>query len=144
MEDTTRSLSRVLQKARSDEEEESFVEAHAGGYTELHTFLNDIMAKKGISVSELIAGSGINRNYIYNILNGQRKNPGRDKVLALCIGLGAGFADTNRALELVRLAPLYPRDERDIRIALALNRGVTKVTLVNLMLEEKGLPPLDI
>ena len=143
--DTTRSLSKKLEKVRNAADAEAFVDAHAGtGVKDLHTFLNTLIAEKGIAVTDLIEKSGINKNYIYNILNGERKNPGRDKVIALCIGIGAGFSATNQALELVRHAPLYPKDERDIRIAVAINSGVGSVTKVNMMLEENGLAPLDI
>lgn len=39
---------------------------------------------------------------------------------------------------------LYAKDERDIWIAVALNREIGDVLKVNLMLEEKGVASLDI
>ena len=102
------------------------------------------MAEKEMSIPELIDRSGISKNYIYNILGGERINPSRDKVIAICIGLGASFSQTNKALELVKHSALYPRDERDARIAIAINQGTVKVTDVNIMLEQYGLPPLDV
>ncbi len=141
--ETTRSLSKKLQDIRKESEAEQFIEQHTNGGT-LHGFLNELLAEKAITVPELIERSGISRNYIYNILGGERANPGRDKVLAICIGLGASFSQTNRALELVRHSALYPKDERDARIAIAINRGTTSVTDINIMLESNGLPPLDV
>jgi transcriptional regulator with XRE-family HTH domain len=102
------------------------------------------MAAQNITIPELIAASGVSRNYIYNILSGERSNPSRDKVIAICIGLRASFVQINRALELVKHSALYPRDERDARIAIAVNQGVTTVTEVNLMLERYGLQPLEV
>lgn len=141
--DTTRSLSKKLQHIRDANEAESFIEKHSSN-SSLHGFLNELLAEKDISIPELIDRSGISRNYIYNILGGERSNPSRDKVLAICIGLGASFSQTNKALELVKYSPIYPRDERDARIAIALNNGIKSVTDVNIMLEKNGLPPLDV
>ena len=141
--DTTRSLSRKLQTISDDKDAELFIKEHSGHNT-LHSFLNELMAAKEVGIPELIDRSGISKNYIYNILGGERANPGRDKVIAICIGLGASFSQTNRALELVKHSALYPRDERDARIAIAINQGLHNVTDVNIMLEQNGLQPLDV
>lgn len=141
--DTTRSLSKKLQNIRDDSEAEQFIRNHSD-IVSIHSFLNGLMADNNITVPELIKRSGISRNYIYNILGGERTNPGRDKIIAICIGLGASFSQINRALELVKHSALYPKDERDARIAIAVNQGIKSVTEVNLMLEKNGLRPLDV
>lgn len=141
--DTTRSLSKKLQNISDDSEAEQFIRNHSD-IVSIHSFLNGLMADNDITVPELIKRSGISRNYIYNILGGERTNPGRDKIIAICIGLGASFSQINRALELVKHSALYPKDERDARIAIAVNQGIKSVTEVNLMLEKNGLRPLDV
>ena len=141
--ETTRSLSKKLQNIKDDKEAEQFIKDHSDAGT-LHGFLNGLMAEKDITIPELIESSGISRNYIYNILSGKRTNPSRDKVIAICIGLGATFSQTNRALELVKHSAIYPKDERDARIAIAINQCVKNVTDVNITLEKNGLKPLDV
>lgn len=141
--ETTRSLSKKLQAIKDEKEAEQFVKSHSD-LISIHSFLNGLLADKNITVPELIERSGISRNYIYNILGGERTNPSRDKVIAICIGLGASFSQINRALELVKHSALYPKDERDARIAIAVNQGVKSVTEINLMLEKNGLKPLDV
>lgn len=141
--DTTRSLSKKLQSIRDDCSGEEFIRNHSKTQT-LHGFLNSLMAEQELTIPELIDRSGVSRNYIYNILSGERSKPSRDKVIAICIGLRASFSQINRALELVKYSALYPRDERDARIALAVNQGVKSVTEVNLILEKNGLRPLDV
>ena len=136
-------LSRRLQRIKTELTEERFIKKYANK-ERLHEYINSLMAGKGVTVSELVERSGINRNYIYNILNGDRRSPSRDRVIAICIGLGAGFEETNRALELVRHAALYPRDERDVRIAVCINRGVNNVREVSEILAGHGLEPLGI
>jgi hypothetical protein len=59
-------------------------------------------------------------------------------VLALCIGAGMNYSQTQRALEISGLAPLYPKNERDVRIAIAINHGLDNVMEVNDILYEFG------
>lgn len=142
---TTRSLSRVLENIRDSGEAEDFAAAYGKEQPQhFYQYLNEIIAEKNLKVSQVIAASGISKNYAYNILNGDKKNPGRDKVIALCIGTSMNYSQTQRALELAKVAPLYPKDVRDIRIAVAINTGVDSVTRLNLLLDEYGLAPLDV
>lgn len=142
---TTRSLSRVLEKISDPREAEEFAAAYGKDSPEyFYQYLNEMIASKGLKVSQVITASGISKNYAYNILNGDKKNPGRDKIIALCIGASMNYSQTQRALELAKAAPLYPKDARDIRIAVAINTGVGSVMQLNLLLDEYGLSPLDV
>jgi transcriptional regulator with XRE-family HTH domain len=143
-EETTRSLSKRLQNVKTTAEANTFVEAQATNREAFHEMLQAQLCRKGMEIKDLLEHSNVSRNYIYNILNGERTRPGRDHVLALCIGSGMNFTETNRALESLKLAPLYPRDERDVRIAVCINQGICDVTQVNLLLDEHGLLPLQV
>ena len=143
-EETTRSLSKRLQNVKTTAEANAFVENQATGGTAFHEMLQAQLCRKGMEIKDLLEHSNVSRNYIYNILNGERTKPGRDHVLALCIGSGMNFTETNRALESLKLSPLYPRDERDVRIAVCINQGICDVTQVHLLLDEHGLLPLQV
>lgn len=144
-EKTTRTLSKRLEQVRNCVEGDTFIEENLTQQPmELHEYLNLLIAEHTTTAADAARRSNVSKNYIYNILNGERKNPSRDKILALCVGIGASFAQTNRALELAKYAPLYPKDERDVRIAVAINKGMTDVTNLNLQLEEYGLEPLNV
>lgn len=56
--------------------------------------------------------------------------------------------DTTRnllmALEISKLVPLYPKDEQDIRISIAINQGIEKASDVNDILDSYNLPLLMI
>ena len=143
-EETTRSLSKRLQNVKTTAEANTFVEAQATNREAFHEMLQAQLCRKGMEIKDLLEHSNVSRNYIYNILNGERTKPGRDHVLALCIGSGMNFTETNRALESLKLSPLYPRDERDVRIAVCINQGICDVTQVNLRLDEHGLLPLQV
>ncbi len=143
-EETTRSLSKRLQNVRTNRDADSFLQEDTAGIKPFHELLQIQLYQNHIEIKELIQRSNISRNYIYNILNGARTNPSRDHVLALCIGSGMSFSQTNQALESLKLSPLYPRDERDVRIAVCINQGTHDVTKVNLILDEHNLQPLHI
>ena len=143
-EETTRSLSKRLQTVKTNQEADAFLEENAAEPKAFHELLQAQLYQNHVEIKELIQRSNISRNYIYNILNGARTNPSRDHVLALCIGSGMSFSQTNQALESLKLSPLYPKDERDVRIAVCINQGLCDVTRVNLLLDEQGLQPLRV
>jgi len=143
-EDTTRHLSHVLENVCGQEETEEFVGKNSAELPAFHEYLAAVMREKEIKTADVVKRSRISKNYVYNILNGDKTNPGRDKVIALCVASEMTYKETQRALEISGLAPLYPRDERDVRIATAINRGVNDVMNINLMLDEHGLQALDV
>ncbi len=143
--DTTRSLSRVLERVQDTDAADRFIEDHGEKkFRYFYEYLNYIIAEKELAVSDVIRRSGISRNYVYNILNGNKKRPGRDKILALCIGASMSFSETQKGLEIAGAASLYPRNARDVRIAVAINQGICSVMKVNMMLDELDLDPLDV
>lgn len=135
----TYELENILKKIKEPEAAEKFVrENTVGVYASFREYFNDYIAKHKLTISEIKTKSGISRNYIYNILNGDR-NPGRDKILALCIAAGMNFSETNKALRIAGEGILYPKNERDARIVIAVNNGITNIIEINLLLEESGL-----
>lgn len=142
--DTTRSLSRRLEQLNKQSDADSFISSHSSEEQTFCDLLQDQMEERGLSKAEVVRRSGISKNYAYNILSGSRTNPGRDKILALCIASEMTYRQTQHALEIAGVRPLYPRDERDVRIAIAINGGLQEILIINLLLDEYGLDPLDI
>lgn len=135
-----------LKQIKSNREEEAFINQYAYKKEQMqfYEYLRKFIADNGLSMATVMNKSQINKNYGYNIINGTRKNPGRDKVLALCIGAGMQFDDVQKALELAGQPGLSPRDERDIRISVAINNRLCDVLKLNIHLEENELSPLDV
>lgn len=88
---------------------------------------------------ELIARSGIERTYYYQIINGTRQ-PGRDKVLLLSLAAKLTLKETQRSLELCNLGVLYPRRRRDAIISFAINHHLSVADTQELLLNFKELP----
>ena len=105
------------------------------GHTSFEEYMTAYLKEHHISESELIQSSQIQRNYAYQILNGS-KNPGREKVLALCLAAGMNYEETQRALTLAGWGKLYPRRKEDSVIIFAIERGLTVLQTNELLYEE--------
>ena len=132
-----------LERLKTEREIEEHIRENCIEIPALSDMINRWLADGRTTIAELMKRSRINRNYGYNIINGKRLNPSRDKIIALCIAAGLTVGETQETLAAAKAGPLYYRNERDVRIAGALNNGVRDVLKVNLMLSEHGLEPLE-
>lgn len=140
---TTDELLKQLRSSRSVKELSEYTNSlsEQNGYASLAEYLHAYLHTHNMQESELIRASQIQRNYAYQILNGT-KNPGRDKVLALCLAAQMSYDETQRALCLADLGKLYPRRKKDSIIIFALEKKLS-VQQTNELLYEEGEVPLD-
>lgn len=89
-----------------------------------------------IPLHTLIAASGIERTYFYQIKSGRRR-PGQGKVLALCFAAGLPLSETQRLLKLAGAGALYARNRRDAIIIYAIRNGYT-LQAANELLDDYG------
>ena len=85
---------------------------------------------------KLIRLSGLDRGYVYDILAG-KKNPSRDKVLALCFAMSLSADKTQKLLKSTGYAPLYVRMERDSIILFGLEHKLSVIEVNELLYEMK-------
>ena len=142
--ETTGRLDRILKNVSSGKEAEKFASDHGRDYGHFFEYFNEYIAATGGVVSDIIKRSGISRNYVYNIIDGITKKPGRDKIIAICIASGMDLDQLNRGLKIAGHNSLYPKNPRDIYIAACVNRGMTDVTKINLELEAQGQNIIDV
>ena len=91
----------------------------------------------------MIADCNLDKDYATQITNGTKRNPGRDKALALCIAAGMKKDEINRAMKLLNVSPLYSRNKRDSVLLLQISKGIHKIIYINMELERLGLPILE-
>lgn len=115
--------------------QEDFVEESFGEY------LEQLAESKGITKSDMIRDSGIERTYAYQMIRGLR-NPNRDKVLMFAIGLKLDYEETQKLLRVSHHSALYPRIKRDAAIIFCLSRNLS-FTEVQEMLSRIGEIPLS-
>ena len=100
------------------------------------------MNQKGLKKSEVVNRSMLG-TYAYNIINGDRKNPERDKLIMLCFGLRLTAEEANRLLKMSSNGELYVRNPRDLVLIYALDRGKGVIDANN-KLDELGLDLLPL
>ena len=111
-------------------------------YKDITDYLNRYMASYSLEVSDVIKRSLLDRFYANQILNGTRKNPGRDKLIPLCLAMHMDLEETNRALKISKAGTLYSKDRRDAVIIMCINQKIFDVMKVNDLLFENGCEPL--
>ena len=85
----------------------------------------------------------LSKSYVYDILNGTKRNPSRDVVLLLCIAVHADRKQTRRLLEKYGHRDLYAKDTRDIIIATYINNKEYDIDRINDELFQYHLSPLS-
>lgn len=71
---------------------------------------------RDISKAMLAKNSGISEVYLHQVFAG-RRNPSRDRLLCICVGLGITLDEIQRMLTQGSYAQLYPRTRRDAIIS---------------------------
>lgn len=134
---TTDELLKILRSTRSESKLKEYTDTleKQVSYNSFSEYLVAFIWEHQISESALIKASGIQRTYAYQILSGS-KNPGREKVLALCIAAGMNYEETQRALALANLGKLYPRRKEDSIIIFALEHKLSVLQTNELLYEE--------
>lgn len=106
-------------------------------------YVRDLIAEKGLTQVEVAYKAGFSKKYGEKILQGGTHLNKKDAILRICIAAGFTLKETNRALKLNRLQPLYAKYKRDFVLMVAINEGKKTVEEVDKILEENGLEKLD-
>ena len=72
--------------------------------------------RTSLSKAALARKAGMSEVYLHQVFAG-RRNPSRDRLLCLCVGLETSLEEAQRLLKLASYAPLYPRLKRDAIIS---------------------------
>ncbi len=101
----------------------SFTDEHDIGHRSLADYLNQLLVEKGLRRASVVRASGVNVTYGYQIFEGQRDRPSRDKVLRLAFALDCDLVETNRVLKAAGVNELYCKDRRDAILIFCIDRG---------------------
>ena len=135
MKKTTQELLNLMKSSCSYSEYLSQHKADIGHeHMKIGRALNALLAEKNLTRAEVIARSGIEVHYAYQIFSGQ-KTPTRDKVLMLCIGFGLDAEEAQRILKITGYAQLYGKEERDNAILFGLTKHLSVIDVNELLYE---------
>ena len=78
--------------------------------------LQRLFEERSMAKTTLAKSSGISEVYLHQVVAG-RRNPSRDRLLCICVGLGITLDEIQRMLTQGSYAQLYPRTRRDAIIS---------------------------
>ena len=134
---------KLLAEIKSDADMQKFLERNQAEFTKpLHEFLNQLLQEKNLSKAEVIKNSALNINYAYHIFLGKRKNPSRDKIIALGLAMQLNLEELQYLLRYAAHGALYPRNTRDAILISAVEQNLS-VADTNSLLENFGANILD-
>ena len=141
MEKSTNELLEILKQKKSYEE---FFKEEIGEFyfTSVAEYLELLLGEKNLTKSEVILRGNLDKNYAYQIFNGNKTNPSRNKILMLAFGLGLNLNETRKLLKVAGLTDLYVRSPRDSIIMFCINKGESLIS-TNEYLNDFGLEILE-
>ena len=141
-ENTTERLDKILQNADTSGFKEYSEKELSEGLPTLSDYLNEFIARKNLLVTDVVKNSRMSKDYAYALLNGNRKNPTKDRIIALCLAIGMNLTETQRALKICGMV-LYSKNKRDAAIIICINREIYDIDRVNDFLLDNGLEILE-
>lgn len=126
----------LLEMMKSSKEYSEYKESNADELTrsfmKVDRALSLLLREKGAKKADVIAKSGIETHYAYQIFSGL-KTPTRDKVVMLCIGLGLSAEETQELLKITGYPQLYGRNERDNALLFGIVKHASVMDINNLL-----------
>lgn len=88
-------------------------------------YLEMLLAQKKLKKSDVIKQSNLDKNYAYQIFNGNKTKPSRDKLLMLALGMHLNLEETRKLLKVSVAPDLYIRIPRDSAIMFCIENKMT-------------------
>lgn len=105
-------------------------------------YMHQMLRKYGKSQQEVFLQADLPERFGYKLLSEEKHTKQRDYILRICYAAGMDLPETQRALTLYGMAPLYARIPRDAVLMIAFNRRVGSVLDVNALLSAHKMPTL--
>ena len=104
----------LKQELMSDPDINSYIKENRPSFMDcrISELLMELYDGRKMSKAELARRSGMSEVYLHQLFSG-RRNPSRDKLLCLCIGMELSIEETQRVLRNSAYAELYPRIRRE-------------------------------
>lgn len=120
------------------EELSTFLRVHASSLlTDPRPFSEYMRTKfkeKGVLQQNVFLAADISENYGYKLIAEEKHTVNRDIILRICLGASFNLDETQEALILYGMAPLYSRLPRDIVLIVAIRNRLYDIHQVNELL----------
>ena len=112
-----------------------------GGERPFADFMRRKLREKKLLQQDVFLAADLPERYGYKLIAEQKHTARRDTILRLCLAARFGLSETDEALILYGMAPLYARFPRDAAFILAFHRRIYDIHAVDALLRENDLPP---
>lgn len=106
-------------------------------------YMKDIIEAKNIRLKDIYIRMGESESYGEKIFRMEKHTSDRDLILRMCIAGHLSVAETNKALKLYEMRPLYAKDKRDACIMVAIHNRIYEFLDIDEMLEKQGFLKLS-
>jgi hypothetical protein len=104
--------------------------------------MRSTVREKGLRFQEVFLRADVSEGYGYKLISGEKHTRQRDTILKLCLGAGFTLDETQRALKIYGMSPLYARFPRDAVLISAISAGKYEIPQINSLLLRNGQPAL--
>lgn len=142
---TTTTLTEILKETGFEKLEDYFEENSDSMISEekpFSAYMRDLFRKKGITQQEIFLAADISEGYGYKLISEEKKTKQRDVILRLCLAGRFDLQETQCALKLYGMSPLYAKVRRDAVLIIAVNQGIYDIAEVNDQLRTYEMEPL--
>ena len=145
MKKTTNTLTSILKKTKP-EHLDTYFKNNAEEVLEqdnpFAAYMRSTVREKGLRFQEVFLRADVSEGYGYKLISGEKHTRQRDTILKLCLGAGFTLDETQRALKIYGMSPLYARFPRDAVLISAISSGTREPAEINRLLEQNGQPQL--
>ena len=104
-------------------------------------FMRQKFREKEITQKEVFIRADLDDRYGYKLISGEKQTLQRDTILRICLAAEFTLGETQEALILYGMAPLYHRIRRDTAFIVAFCNGVYDIHDMDRILRENDMPP---
>ena len=145
MKKTTNTLTNILKKTKP-EHLDTYFKNNAEEVLEqdnpFAAYMRSTVREKGLRFQEVFLRADVSEGYGYKLISGEKHTRQRDTILKLCLGAGFTLDETQRALKIYGMSPLYARFPGDAVLISAISSGTREPAEINRLLEQNGQPQL--
>lgn len=141
MKKTTDTLTKILKKTDPEHVGDYFKEQQGElltGNKPFSAYMRDCIRRKKLRLQDIFLRADISEGYGYKLISGEKHTRQRDLILKLCLGAGFSLEETQRALKIYGMSPLYARFPRDAVLITAISSGKTDLACVNRLLRQNN------
>lgn len=111
-------------------------------FSSISEYLEILLSQKKLKKGDVINRANLDKSYAYQIFNGNKTNPSRDKLIMLAFGMELNLEETRKLLKISNVSDLYIRNPRDSAIIFCIENKLDLMR-TNEKLDELSLSPLE-